>query len=55
MLVKLFKCQMCGLRFEVEVYDRRDPKEKDIPGVPVCCDRCNSHRIEEIRVLRRAG
>ncbi|QEG41320.1 hypothetical protein UC8_33390 [Roseimaritima ulvae] len=55
MLVKLLKCQICGHRFEIEVYDRRDPNEKDIPGYPICCERCNSGRLEEVRVIRRAG
>ena len=25
MVIKIFKCQMCGNRFEVEVFDRDDP------------------------------
>jgi len=33
----------------------RDPNEKDVPGCPVCCERCNSGRLEELRVLLRAG
>lgn len=55
MLIKLFKCQMCGFRFEVEVLDREDPKERDSPGYPICCDKCRSRHVEEIRTLRKAS
>lgn len=55
MLLKLFKCQMCDFRFEVKVLDRSDPKERDVPGNPICCDRCRSPRVEPIRTIRRAG
>ena len=55
MLIKLFKCQMCGYRFEVKVLDRQDPNEKDVPGYPICCDKCGSSRFEEIRIIRRAS
>jgi len=55
MIIKLYKCQMCGHRFEVELLDRSNPKEKDQIGHPVCCDECHSPRVEPIRVLRKAS
>jgi C4-type Zn-finger protein len=55
MLVKLFKCQICGFRFEVKVLDRTDPHERDIPGSPICCDECGSPRVEPVRTIRNAG
>ncbi len=55
MLLKLFKCQMCGFRFENEVLDRNDPQEKNTPGSPICCDQCGSPRVEPVRTIRRAG
>lgn len=54
MVVNEMKCGMCGHRFEIEVLDREDPKEKHIPGVPVRCPKCNSSlAIEKIRAIRR--
>ena len=55
MLVKLFKCQICDYRFEVEVLDRQDPREERVPGYPICCKKCKSTRVEPIRVIRKAG
>ncbi|MFU7557546.1 hypothetical protein ACMFWY_02525 [Roseiconus sp. JC912] len=55
MLVKLLKCQICGHRFEVEVFDREDPREKDEPGYPVVCEKCASPRLEPVWVRRKAG
>jgi DNA-directed RNA polymerase subunit RPC12/RpoP len=53
MLIKLFKCQMCGARFEVKVLDREDAKERYVYGSPVRCERCNSTEVEPVRTLRR--
>lgn len=55
MLIKLFICQMCGQRFEIKVLDRSDPNERHIQGQAVCCERCGSLRIEELRTIRRAS
>ena len=52
MVVKLFKCQMCGTRFEVEVLDQDDPRERNQPGAPVRCPKCGSTQIEAVRTLR---
>ena len=55
MVVKVFKCQMCGTRFEATVFDQDDPHERQRPGARVHCPnpRCNSTRIEEVQSLRR--
>jgi DNA-directed RNA polymerase subunit RPC12/RpoP len=53
MIVREMKCGMCGRRFEVEVLDRDDPKEKHVPGYPVRCPNCNSTLVEKVRDLRR--
>lgn len=54
MIVKLLKCQICGERFEAEVLDRENPKEQ-FPGTPVTCPKCGSPRIEQVRIVRKAG
>ena len=53
MILKLFKCQMCGHRFEAEVLDRENPKENHIVGSQLRCEKCNSAKIEPVRTLRR--
>jgi DNA-directed RNA polymerase subunit RPC12/RpoP len=53
MVEKLFKCQMCGTRFQVAVLDRDDPRERDRVGAPVCCPQCGSARVEEVQIIRR--
>lgn len=53
MIVQEFKCTMCGRRFEVEVLDRDDPKERHEPGYPVRCPNCRSDMIEKLRDIRR--
>jgi DNA-directed RNA polymerase subunit RPC12/RpoP len=53
MIIGEMKCQMCGRRFEVELLDREDPKERHLPGGPVRCPNCNSSMVERIRVIRR--
>lgn len=54
MLIKLFICQMCGQHFEVKVLDRDDPNERRLPGQRVCCERCGSPRIEELKTVGQA-
>lgn len=53
MLIREMKCGMCGRRFEVEVLDRDDPKEKQVRGYPVRCPDCHSNMIEKVRDIRR--
>lgn len=53
MVVCEMKCGMCGRRFEIEVLDRQDPKEKHLPGIPVRCPNCNSKMVEKVRDVRR--
>ncbi len=53
MVVNEMKCGMCGRRFEAEVLDREDPKERNVHGVPLRCPNCNSNLIEKVRVIRR--
>lgn len=53
MIVREMKCTMCGRRFEVEILDRDDPKEKHVPGYPVRCPECGSDFVDKIRDIRR--
>jgi DNA-directed RNA polymerase subunit RPC12/RpoP len=53
MIVREMKCGMCGRRFEVEVLDRDDPKEKHVPGYPIRCPECHSGVVEKVRDIRR--
>ena len=53
MVIKVFKCQMCGAQFEAPVLDRDDPAERDRQGAALRCPKCNQPRIEEIRTVRR--
>jgi DNA-directed RNA polymerase subunit RPC12/RpoP len=53
MIISEMKCSMCGRRFEAEMLDREDPKERHVPGVPLRCPNCNSTVVEKIRVIRR--
>lgn len=53
MVVNEMKCTMCGKRFEVEVLDREDPRERNVHGYPVLCPNCNSRFVETIRTIRR--
>jgi len=55
MIVREMKCGMCGRRFEVEVLDRDDPKEKHVAGYPIRCPNCHSDMIERIRDIRRVS
>lgn len=53
MVVSDMKCGMCGHRFQAEVLDREDPRERIVQGVPLRCPNCNSTMVEKIRVIRR--
>ncbi len=53
MVVKVLECQTCGNRFEFEVLDQEDPRERDRPGDRVRCPNCSSIRLKPIRTLRR--
>jgi DNA-directed RNA polymerase subunit RPC12/RpoP len=53
MIVSEMKCGMCGRRFEVEMLDREDPRERHVQGVPVRCPNCNSTMVEKVHVIRR--
>jgi len=35
-----FVCNQCGNRFEVEVYEKGEAKEKKVPVYPVRCPKC---------------
>lgn len=53
MVISEMKCGMCGHRFELEILDRDDPKEKHVSGYPVRCPKCQSTTVEKTRVVRR--
>jgi DNA-directed RNA polymerase subunit RPC12/RpoP len=53
MVVKEMKCGMCGRRFDAELLDREDPRERHMQGAPLRCPNCNSTMLETIRVIRR--
>lgn len=46
MLLAVYKCQMCGERFEVELIDRDDPDERYMHGSSPRCKSCQSIRLE---------
>ncbi len=53
MIIGEMKCGMCGRRFEVDMLDREDLRERDVPGVPIRCPNCRSTMVEKVRVIRR--
>ena len=53
MLIQQFKCQQCNHRFEAEVLDREDPKERNVPGHQLRCPECNFSRVELLRTIER--
>lgn len=55
MIVSEMKCSMCGRRFEAEMLDREDPRERQVPGVPLRCPNCKSTMMEKVRVTRRVS
>ena len=55
MVLKEFKCQMCGYRFEVEIVEAEEARELRIATMPVTCPKCQSPRVEGTRVIRHTG
>lgn len=53
MLLKLFKCQRCNNRFDAEVIDADDPKERELPTRPLTCPACGSTWIEVLKTIER--
>jgi hypothetical protein len=53
MVLKLFKCQTCNNRFDAEVLDNDDPKERQIQGPPLRCPNCRSSRLEVLRTIEK--
>jgi len=52
-LFQLFKCQNCNHRFEAEVLDDDDPKERHRPASRLRCPECRSTFIEVLRTIER--
>jgi len=44
---------MCGQRFEAEILDREDPKERHVQGAPFRCANCKGTTVEKVRMIRR--
>lgn len=53
MVLTQFKCQMCNHRFQAEVLDREDPRERHEPGAPLRCPNCRSTMVEILRVIQK--
>jgi hypothetical protein len=53
MLLQLFKCQRCNHRFEAEVVDKDEPRERDLPTHPLRCPSCHSTMVEILRTIER--
>ena len=53
MLLQQFKCQRCDHRFDAEIFDRDEPRERDIPGPPLRCPECQSTFLEVLRTIER--
>jgi Zn finger protein HypA/HybF involved in hydrogenase expression len=53
MLFQQFKCQMCNHRFEAEVLDKDEPKERDVPAHRLRCPQCQSTLVEVLRTIER--
>jgi transposase-like protein len=41
MTKRRFVCTLCGYRFEKEVFEKGEAKEKKVQTVPVTCPRCD--------------
>jgi len=52
-LVQLFKCQQCNNRFEAEVLDDDDPKERNRPANQLRCPECRSTFFEVLHTISR--
>lgn len=53
MVIYALKCQMCGHRFDAEVLDDDDPRERHRSGRKVTCPRCRSTEIELVQKVRK--
>jgi hypothetical protein len=53
MNLKMFLCQMCGHKFEVECVDRNDRRYLHLMPSPVTCPKCRRPRVEEIQSRSR--
>lgn len=53
MLLQQFKCQQCNHRFEAEVLDKEEPRERNLPSHPLRCPKCRSSMIEVLRTIER--
>ncbi len=53
MLLKLFKCQQCNNRFDAEVIDRDEPRERNLPTHSLRCPSCGSTWVEVLRTIER--
>lgn len=51
MVRKEFKCQMCGTRFEIEVFEKGEAEATLQPTAPVRCPKCKSTYIQVIRAV----
>jgi DNA-directed RNA polymerase subunit RPC12/RpoP len=51
MVKKEFKCQRCGTKFEIEVFEKGEAEARRQPTAPVRCPKCSSTFIEIVRVL----
>ena len=50
MLLVVLPCETLGEAFEADVLDRENPRESQEVGNPVRCPRCDSSRVERVRV-----
>lgn len=53
MLLQQFKCQQCNHRFEAEVIDRDEPRERNLPTHRLRCPACSGTLIEVLRTIER--
>jgi len=48
MIRQRFRCRNCGCRFETEVFEPGEAREKRLPSGPVICPDCKSTDVERI-------
>ena len=53
MVLQQFKCQQCNHRFEAEVLDNDEPKERCLRGSPLRCPECGTSLLEVLRTIER--
>jgi len=53
MILVEMKCGMCGHRFEVKLIDRDDPREENLRGSPIRCEKCRHSNVEVTKRLQR--